>query len=1535
MGDRNNPIKFGPEWLRNLSREPSAGGTGPNNQNTPPGSMNNTPGSPSPGAGQEARAIIGSSPGAMAALNIGASGGPNPGAVAPTGPMATPTAGIPVVSANAGGPAIASGPPIPGPSTGAIPRYKTNNTVPKVLLAKLREEMLALYDRSEESPDELKQFDILYQPRSKPPFALNSTFEEDVRDNIRGGPPIGAIPTAERYTLGRGGTVGRGGINEARGRSRMPFVRQTSLGRGNNSWHVNNTRMPTYNTGPEEDASLRPWNNGNGGANPNRTTNETAEWTPNKMFRRRQNNNTNWRQPHTRDESDEWRALESQRNRSAAEKWDREWGERPNQERQQSWNSNRRTWMDEAQNNDDNLPEWAVDSAEAGAGTFDSSGAFHGYSNDDSNLPKSQETSFPLARSHTHGSFARSKTAEEGSAEWWASEKAKKLSTKKFDTGDIKFTQTGSTGSGEGANPNCKQSSDDLLDEISSKEEALDPPESPEGNESNSEDTNQNSIFTSQFKDSTFEALMRSDIDLEDSAEDRNNYQAMMMAPNSRMGQPHQHLIPCPIDRQQRNMGLLQMLHVLPPMNQSSDNESREAPDDKLVEKLFDMTLEESKLQTPMIGRLHPSNCVNQRMPNPNMHLQMGNQMMPNHSMPIKGAPTLQMGGMQGMQNVGMPNPMNPPMQNVGMHNSALNSSLALPMGPANNNLVMPMQNVPPPVIPNPGMQARLGFQPGGGMPMLPGANVGNASLFMAPNNQPAMQNNEIPMPNHNSQNNMFPMHPIQHPGSQAPFGSMYGNIPQPHPPITPDSNLVDAWYYEDPEKVIQGPFSSKEMYNWYRAGFFSPSLMVRRACETHLRPLGSYGPVVPFIQLDMLSPFPMSAAFDTRPQQGMGIDDSLWTQPAPAADLIWMQQMDHRNESRINNLPMFFWEPQAASAISSNSLLPEEIAKEMKTEDQILAQLRASQNLPTPPNVSFINDQSPTSSATTTTGGNKPEETFPRNVSATPNLEELQKLIQSETLAPPVSFPPPRSEPEPEPESEDKDEPEETELKEDLLQVEPSPPELPRSVSPTVPAPVQLQQPQVKTSSDQKQPKQTKNDTEKSVKKETNNTKAKNKKAKEEKKEEVPEVKNKEEELPAKVEKRSVESSPTKSKKEEKQTRKEQEKEKKELIKDGFTIVKGVDKTTLKENKKKAEEAKAFAAAAEEAERKKKEEEKLAEEDEKKRKIAEAIKKAQELQQQRQEGITKKAPWSAVATQAVATSKDGLTLAEIQRLEREKKVEQMKEQQQMMQIIAQQQAATLAREQEMQAGLGWAKKKSSNVNVSGQSLAEIQMLSFQAETRAAAAAAAATAAAAAAQALDESPPPAPAPQLPWANAHNGGFWETQANASAKTEKAASTAKPADNNKAKKKVTITAVKKETTPAVEFEAWCTTILTPWSSKIDVPTFVGFLKDIESPYEVKDYVKCYLGESKDSGDFARQFLERRSKLLRVGMVTPSDDLCSPAMAINPRNSNLGDYQEVKGKGKKAKKNKMLKVDARILGFSVTASEDRINVGDIDTV
>lgn len=57
----------------------------------------------------------------------------------------------------------------------------------------------------------------------------------------------------------------------------------------------------------------------------------------------------------------------------------------------------------------------------------------------------------------------------------------------------------------------------------------------------------------------------------------------------------------------------------------------------------------------------------------------------------------------------------------------------------------------------------------------------------------------------------------------------------------------------------------------------------------------------------------------------------------------------------------------------------------------------------------------------------------------------------------------------------------------------------------------------------------------------------------------------------------------------------------------------------------------------------------------------------------------TKKAPWSAPQ---IGQLRDGLPLGEIQRLEREKKLEQIREQQHMVQLLAQEQAAVAAREQ-------------------------------------------------------------------------------------------------------------------------------------------------------------------------------------------------------------------------------------------------------------
>ena len=75
---------------------------------------------------------------------------------------------------------------------------------------------------------------------------------------------------------------------------------------------------------------------------------------------------------------------------------------------------------------------------------------------------------------------------------------------------------------------------------------------------------------------------------------------------------------------------------------------------------------------------------------------------------------------------------------------------------------------------------------------------------------------------------------------------------------------------------------------------------------------------------------------------------------------------------------------------------------------------------------------------------------------------------------------------------------------------------------------------------------------------------------------------------------------------------------------------------------------------------------------------------------------------------------------------------------------------------------------------------------------------------------------------------------------------------------------------------------------------VPTFIGFLKDVESPFEVKDYVSSYLGENKEASEFARQFLERRSRWKNATKRVESDDMYGPARAVNPASN---EFQEAK--------------------------------------
>ena len=45
-------------------------------------------------------------------------------------------------------------------------------------------------------------------------------------------------------------------------------------------------------------------------------------------------------------------------------------------------------------------------------------------------------------------------------------------------------------------------------------------------------------------------------------------------------------------------------------------------------------------------------------------------------------------------------------------------------------------------------------------------------------------------------------------------------------------------WIYRDPQGNTQGPWSGLEMHDWYKAGFFSPELLVKKYEDVEYEPL-------------------------------------------------------------------------------------------------------------------------------------------------------------------------------------------------------------------------------------------------------------------------------------------------------------------------------------------------------------------------------------------------------------------------------------------------------------------------------------------------------------------------------------------------------------------------------------------------------------------------------------------------------------------------------------------------------------------------
>ncbi|VDN35991.1 unnamed protein product [Cylicostephanus goldi] len=87
--------------------------------------------------------------------------------------------------------------------------------------------------------------------------------------------------------------------------------------------------------------------------------------------------------------------------------------------------------------------------------------------------------------------------------------------------------------------------------------------------------------------------------------------------------------------------------------------------------------------------------------------------------------------------------------------------------------------------------------------------------------------------------------------------------LPQRTPP---------QFYYLDPTKQERGPFEKIQMDSWYKRGYFTEGLEVRRSTDTKYRTLGELmqlnGRITPFDYKDEVVPTPPVTAVFSNPSQ-------------------------------------------------------------------------------------------------------------------------------------------------------------------------------------------------------------------------------------------------------------------------------------------------------------------------------------------------------------------------------------------------------------------------------------------------------------------------------------------------------------------------------------------------------------------------------------------------------------------------------------------------------------------------------------------
>ncbi|KAF9573377.1 hypothetical protein EC968_008647 [Mortierella alpina] len=148
-----------------------------------------------------------------------------------------------------------------------------------------------------------------------------------------------------------------------------------------------------------------------------------------------------------------------------------------------------------------------------------------------------------------------------------------------------------------------------------------------------------------------------------------------------------------------------------------------------------------------------------------------------------------------------------------------------------------------------------------------------------------------------------------------APFGSSNSSAFNATPAFNAAPAELSKWLYRDPSGSVQGPFQSVEMHEWYKGGFFSMDLLVKREQDVNFEPLGSLirrlgNDEKPFLVADLQATplarptisLPQSRQFNTASWGGLSAPTTPGT-PSFGVDRLFHQQQQQQQQQHAGDM--------------------------------------------------------------------------------------------------------------------------------------------------------------------------------------------------------------------------------------------------------------------------------------------------------------------------------------------------------------------------------------------------------------------------------------------------------------------------------------------------------------------------------------------------------------------------------------------------------------------------------------------------------